>query len=144
MCADESILCAQVSPYLFVPSLCDKSCFLVLSLVPKKSCSCFLVLSKNRALDCAFWCSPSCKKWCSKKGNTLHTWKSRAFVSRGKCIARRGGSKREETWHIGLNNIGSWTLLWTSRWAFLRRIPSRWRLLMVAALKVCPQLNAPC
>ena len=73
--------CAFCSPSCQKP--CSRSCFLVLSFVPKIVLF-GLMLSfvpttvlfgappraKNRALDRAFWCSPSCQKlcflvWCS-------------------------------------------------------------------------------
>ena len=55
--------------------LCERLCFVVLSLLQR------IVL---------------------KKREHLAYLEDRAFVSRGKCIEKRGGSTREETWHIGL------------------------------------------
>ena len=61
---------------------CSRSCFLVLSFVPKillfgalpratNRAFCAFPRAKNRALDGAFWCSPSCQKSCSRSCSLL-------------------------------------------------------------------------
>ena len=50
----------------FVQTSCPRSCFLVLSFVHKIVLFGALLSAKNRALDRAFWCSPSCHKSCSR------------------------------------------------------------------------------
>ena len=50
----------------FVQTSCYRSCFLVLSFVPQIVLFGAVPRAKNRALDRAFWCSPSCQKSCSR------------------------------------------------------------------------------
>ena len=48
----------------FVQTSCSTSCCLVLSFVHKIVLFVDVPRAKNRALDRAFWCSPSCQKLC--------------------------------------------------------------------------------